>query len=106
MEKLYSVSNKLTIIGRGEEKPDASGQKTDTEVSKSGFMEDGKVKQFHGSSSQCGSRNLFTPKISVTKPPILLFSSLSKYPDTYFHMNTVKRQVFSYKEVSSEDEDD
>lgn len=48
---------------------------------------------------------LFTPKISVTKSPIIVFSSLSKYPNTYFHMNKIKRQVFSNKEFSSEDED-
>lgn len=95
MEKLQSA-----IIGMGEEKPDASEQKTDTEVSKSGSMEDGKMKQLL---SQCGSCNFFAPKISVTKNPILHFSSLSKHILSPYEQNKI--QVFSNKEISSEDED-
>lgn len=102
MKKLYSASNKLTAIGMGEKKP--SGQKTDAEVSKSGSMEDTKVKNFHHSLSHYGSGD-FLPKFSATNPLILLSSCLSKYPNTYFHMNKMERQVFSNKEISSEDED-
>lgn len=60
------------------------------EVSKSGFMKDGKVKHFHHSLSQCVSGNFFYTKNPISFPP-------NPSIQTRFHMNKKKGKYFLTK---------